>query len=254
MLHSYRWIVCALALIAVTQRSASASQELASQAQSLFDPASPQAVPEVTFAGAPSRQLQPATRKRALPRPPRTARPPATVSESNLLDTLVPLGTVMLKSRSTGQEIFIDDNTITIDTPTVEKLHFPLSIAAVVSSPFGQRANPLTGENSFHRGVDLVAPEGTPVLAAYSGMVLAAGPLGSLGNAVVLAHGDRRRSRYGHLLEVLVKPGEFVQRGTVIGRVGSTGRVTGPHLHFEYWTKSATATWEAQDTTASFAR
>jgi len=91
----------------------------------------------------------------------------------------------------------------------------------------------LTGEREFHTGVDIVANAGTPVLATADGVVVEAGRLSSYGKAVFLAHGNGLASRYGHLSEVLVRPGQRVHRGDRIGSVGATGRATGFHLHYE---------------------
>ncbi|MBE9095810.1 M23 family metallopeptidase [Tychonema sp. LEGE 07203] len=113
-------------------------------------------------------------------------------------------------------------------------LLFPLSIAAEITSPFGWRTHPVMGYGRFHTGTDLGAPMGTPVLAAYAGQVAIADWLGGYGLTVVLNHNKQsQETLYGHLSELFVKPGEFVKQGETIGRVGSTGMSTGPHLHFE---------------------
>jgi len=113
-------------------------------------------------------------------------------------------------------------------------LLFPLSIAAEITSPFGWRTHPVMGYGRFHTGTDLGAPMGTPVLAAYAGQVAIADWLGGYGLTVVLNHKkESQETLYGHLSELFVKPGEFVKQGDTIGRVGSTGMSTGPHLHFE---------------------
>lgn len=113
-------------------------------------------------------------------------------------------------------------------------LLFPLSIPAPITSIFGWRVHPISGDRQFHSGTDLGAPLGTPVLAAYAGQVAIADWLGGYGLAVVISHNQgTQETLYGHLSEIFVKPGEKVEQGTVIGRVGSTGNSTGPHLHFE---------------------
>lgn len=115
------------------------------------------------------------------------------------------------------------------------RLIFPLSIPAPITSLFGWRVHPIFGEPRFHAGTDIGAPIGTPVLAAYAGQVVMADFLGGYGLAVALDHNKgKQQTLYGHLSEVFVKAGETVKQGTVIGRVGSTGNSTGPHLHFEY--------------------
>ena len=103
----------------------------------------------------------------------------------------------------------------------------------VVTSPFGSREDPFLERMAFHPGVDLRAPRGTPVRSTGAGTVTHAGPDAGYGNMVEIDHGDGVSSRYGHLSQVLVHVGETVATGDVIGRSGSTGRSTGPHLHYE---------------------
>lgn len=118
-----------------------------------------------------------------------------------------------------------------------KQMLFPLIAPSVITSLFGSRVHPVTGQVRFHQGTDLAAPEGTPVVAAFSGRVEIAGSLGGYGLIVVISHGDTHETRYAHLSEVLVKVGQEVKQGNVIGLVGSTGLATGPHLHFELWRK-----------------
>ncbi|MEO1520340.1 MAG: M23 family metallopeptidase [Cyanobacteria bacterium J06633_2] len=114
------------------------------------------------------------------------------------------------------------------------QMMFPLSIPALISSPFGWRSHPIFGNVRFHTGTDIAAPMGTPVVATYSGRVIVADFLGGYGLTVVIRHEDNSiETLYGHLSEVFVRPGEVIQQGEVVGRVGSTGNSTGPHLHFE---------------------
>ncbi|MBB3912429.1 M23 family metallopeptidase [Sphingomonas desiccabilis] len=103
-----------------------------------------------------------------------------------------------------------------------------------VSSRFGLRTDPFHGRATDHRGVDLPGAPGTPVLAAATGVVRVAGRRGGYGELIELAHADGSATRYAHLSRILVQPGEMVEQGQVIGRMGSTGRSTGSHLHFEY--------------------
>ena len=113
-------------------------------------------------------------------------------------------------------------------------LMFPLTIPAPITSLFGWRIHPITGNRRFHSGTDLGASLGTPVLAADAGNVAIADFLGGYGLSVVLEHKKfTQQTLYGHLSEIFVHPGEWVKQGAVIGRVGSTGNSTGPHLHFE---------------------
>lgn len=100
------------------------------------------------------------------------------------------------------------------------------------TSEFGARRSPFGRRQEFHDGLDLDAPYGAPVHAAAAGVVVSAERDGAYGNVVTLRHGHGFVSRYGHLSAFAVTPGQHVQRGDVLGRVGSTGRSTGPHLHF----------------------
>jgi murein DD-endopeptidase MepM/ murein hydrolase activator NlpD len=111
-------------------------------------------------------------------------------------------------------------------------LLFPLPIAAVLTSAFGWRVHPISGALSFHTGLDMGAPMGTPVLAAAAGRVMVADQMGGYGLAVVVEAGNQR-NLYGHLSGIAVQPGTQVAQGTILGWVGSTGNSTGPHLHFE---------------------
>ncbi|MBE9147611.1 M23 family metallopeptidase [Coleofasciculus sp. LEGE 07092] len=124
---------------------------------------------------------------------------------------------------------------------------FPLAIPAAITSLFGWRVHPITGDSRFHAGTDLGAAEGTPVLAAASGQVATANFLGGYGLTVILRHeDDTQESRYAHLSEIFVQSGDWVDQGSVIGRVGSTGFSTGPHLHFE-WRHLTPDGWVAVD-------
>ncbi len=102
-----------------------------------------------------------------------------------------------------------------------------------VTSGFGIRRHPIFGIQHMHTGVDIGAVWGAPVLAAGDGQVIYTGWFGGYGKIVVVDHGEGLSTLYAHLLEILVSPGASVRRGQVLGRVGTTGYSTGPHLHFE---------------------
>lgn len=102
-----------------------------------------------------------------------------------------------------------------------------------VTSSFGARADPFSGQLRQHHGLDLGAAEGTPVLAAADGVVRFSGKRGSYGNVVILTHADGTETRYAHCRDLGVSEGDAVTAGQPIASVGSTGRSTGPHLHFE---------------------
>lgn len=112
-------------------------------------------------------------------------------------------------------------------TPTVWPVH------GIVNSGFGVRADPFTGLPAHHEGVDISTARSEPVLATADGIVLRSGWAGEYGKAIAIAHGDRYETLYGHLEETLVTEGQIVHRGDRVGLVGSTGRSTAPHLHYE---------------------
>lgn len=103
------------------------------------------------------------------------------------------------------------------------------------TSGYGPRADPITGRPAFHPGADMAGEYGTAIMATLPGRVVVAGTKGAYGNMIEIDHGRGIRTRYGHLLTMLVKPGDYVQFRQKIGTMGSTGRSTGPHLHYEIW-------------------
>jgi len=102
-----------------------------------------------------------------------------------------------------------------------------------ISSRFGYRKDPFTGQRAFHHGVDLAPGYGASVKASMGGLVTHAGWMGGYGKLVVIKHNNVYSTRYGHLSQILVKKGRYVAQGQNIGKVGNTGRSTGAHLHFE---------------------
>lgn len=106
-------------------------------------------------------------------------------------------------------------------------------LAGYESSPFGMRIDPFTGELSFHPGIDFAGSEGEAVVAVAPGVVTWAGPRAGYGNLVEIDHGNGYATRYGHNETILVHVGEVVKKGQEIALLGSTGRSTGPHVHFE---------------------
>jgi len=105
--------------------------------------------------------------------------------------------------------------------------------AVAMTSGFGMRNHPILRQRRQHQGVDLAAPSGTPVYATADGLVGMAQYYSSYGNYVQLEHGGELQTRYAHLTSYTVRPGDMVRKGDLIGYVGSTGRSTGPHLHYE---------------------
>jgi murein DD-endopeptidase MepM/ murein hydrolase activator NlpD len=110
---------------------------------------------------------------------------------------------------------------------------YPLAAPAPVTSRFGWRIHPITGNRRFHAGTDFGAPEGAPIIAVATGRVISSGWRGGYGKTVVIEHNGQLQTLYAHMSELLVQEGQEIQQGTIIGRVGSTGNSTGAHLHFE---------------------
>ena len=130
---------------------------------------------------------------------------------------------------------------ITPDTDWISTgaLAWPLPQTFSISSPFGYREDPFTGEIEYHNGTDIAAPNGTQILAAAAGTVTIANGIdswgGSYGYHIKIDHGNGLETLYAHCSAICVTPGQRVQQGEVIGFVGSTGNSTGNHLHFEVW-------------------
>ena len=117
-------------------------------------------------------------------------------------------------------------------------MHFIPSVLPIngyITSGFGQRISPIDQTSEFHRGIDIAAPAGTPVVAAANGRVKLAASTGLLGLLVVIDHGDGYETWYAHNEYLLVKTGDWVLSGQAIALLGTTGRSTGPHLHYEVW-------------------
>lgn len=112
---------------------------------------------------------------------------------------------------------------------------FRSPIGGRFSSYFGGRIHPIFKRHRFHNGVDIAARYGTPVGASCRGRVVATGWMGGYGKAVIISHPNGFRTLYGHLSRIYVKRGQYVRSGRIIGRAGSTGWSTGPHVHFTLW-------------------
>jgi murein DD-endopeptidase MepM/ murein hydrolase activator NlpD len=138
-----------------------------------------------------------------------------------------------LKSSQPGKwSMQLPKNIAAIDLNSVFRLSLPVD--GVISSGFGWRIHPITGEKRLHKGVDFAAPTGTPIFAAADGVVTDAGwTEHGYGNIVELKHEDGSVTLYAHTHRVYVTKGQTVKQGQAIAEVGSTGRSTGPHLHFE---------------------
>jgi len=115
----------------------------------------------------------------------------------------------------------------------VKTLPLGIPCEGYLSSSFGSRRDPFNGRRAFHSGIDIAHYVGTKVYATASGTVISRGAVNGYGKMVKVANGDRFVSVFGHLDKILVKKGQHVARGDVIGTMGNTGRSTGPHLHYE---------------------
>lgn len=122
---------------------------------------------------------------------------------------------------------FARRSAIASSTPTVAP------VRGLLNSGFGSRKDPFTGEGAFHQGLDISTRRHEPVLATAAGVVIKSGWSGDYGKTVEIAHGTGYTTIYGHLETILLKEGQHVRRGDRVGLVGSTGRSTGPHLHYE---------------------
>jgi murein DD-endopeptidase MepM/ murein hydrolase activator NlpD len=117
--------------------------------------------------------------------------------------------------------------------PNFDTYHLPITGPYRISSGYGSRYHPILKRKRMHDGYDIAKPFGSPVYAAKSGVIADARWAEGYGQLITIKHTDGWETRYGHLSKILVKIGQKVQRGTLIGKVGSTGLSTGPHLHFE---------------------
>jgi murein DD-endopeptidase MepM/ murein hydrolase activator NlpD len=128
------------------------------------------------------------------------------------------------------------DSTGVVTAAPVARVSMPTGMPvqdAVLTSNFGMRTHPVLGGRRNHKGIDLAEPIGTPVYATADGMVARAEPFSSYGNYIQIEHGGELQTRYAHLSGFAVVAGQQVTKGQLIGFVGTTGRSTGPHLHYE---------------------
>lgn len=123
----------------------------------------------------------------------------------------------------------------TVSAPAMTDAPLPLPVKGRITSPVGLRHDPIDGVLRDHKGVDIATPEGTPVRPVASGVVTFSGYRTGYGNTVVVRHDDGMTTLYAHNSANLKSEGEPVDRGSTIAFSGSTGRTTGPHLHFEAW-------------------
>jgi murein DD-endopeptidase MepM/ murein hydrolase activator NlpD len=155
---------------------------------------------------------------------------PADLGENPYRDDLDKMS---LRSRQINKDLsvleqkFEAQSQMLSSTPSIAPVH------GILTDGFGGRSDPFTGEQGTHNAVDISSAVGQPVRAPADGIVVKADWANGYGNVIYLSHGYGYSTRYGHLSSFAVKPGQRVKRGDVIGYVGSTGRSTGPHLHYE---------------------
>ena len=135
-----------------------------------------------------------------------------------------------------GQKLFIPG--ATMSSFELKKALGELFIYPVIgrlTSPFGYRRDPFTGRKSFHTGIDIAAPKGTPIKLTLDGTVAYTGFSSVYGNYVIVTHSGGYQSMYGHMHTIKVRRGQVLNQGSIIGTVGNTGRSTGPHVHFSVY-------------------
>jgi murein DD-endopeptidase MepM/ murein hydrolase activator NlpD len=163
--------------------------------------------------------------------------PQASASEERPHDPLlsrVQAGIAWLQNEAVTEERSLQDLTSVIESKQAKWDATPSiwPVKGWITSGFGKRVSPFTGQMAVHEGVDIGAPSNTPVQAPAAGRVVVTGFDPRMGNLIAIDHGYGMETQYGHLAKVLVKSGQKIRRGDVIGLVGSTGLSTGPHLHY----------------------
>jgi murein DD-endopeptidase MepM/ murein hydrolase activator NlpD len=165
--------------------------------------------------------------------------PGETLKDSDLakLDVLAMLDKDLVRLEKQGQyqeESFNNLKAFLADQrDLIERTPYRWPVRGFLSDSFGARIDPFTGQQRLHEGADIVVPKGTPIKAPADGIVTFAGHDSTFGNMLVIDHGYGVITRYGHNDSILVREGQRVKRGDPVSTAGSTGRSTGPHLHYE---------------------
>jgi murein DD-endopeptidase MepM/ murein hydrolase activator NlpD len=141
--------------------------------------------------------------------------------------------TALSGAASVGISLGLTKNSTTADWIRANSAPNLWPVEGQITASFGERIDPFNGEGAFHSGVDISAVVGSPVIAPADGAVTFADFLGGYGRAIMVDHGHGITTRYGHLSNFAVTAGQYIHRGDTIGYVGSSGRSTGPHLHYE---------------------
>lgn len=132
------------------------------------------------------------------------------------------------KSIEENKRKYLEENNLSFISGT-----WPVPLYREISSPFGYRVHPITGERSFHKGIDIPAPQNTEIVSSDDGIVIFSGVQNGYGNVVKIKHFDGKNTVYAHNTLNIVKEGDIVRQSQVIAKVGTTGNSTGNHLHFE---------------------
>ncbi|MCR4741657.1 MAG: M23 family metallopeptidase [Treponema sp.] len=177
----------------------------------------------------------------------KTGETPATIAEKYEIDAekCAKVNAMAVNTELTaGASIFVPD--AELDWTTRQEIngdlfHRPIHARYWLSSPYGWRDSPFnTGKRSFHGGIDMACSKGTPIYASLDGVVTATGYNATYGNYVIVAHHSGYKTLYAHMSAITCRKGNFVYTNTMIGRVGSTGMSTGPHLHFTVYKNGKT--------------
>ncbi len=167
------------------------------------------------------------------PVPQTTVAPKEVQPEIDLENAVIPPAPIIVKRSANAITIPVDGPPATAKSDAKYETLPAVSSSPNVGSVFGYRRDPFTRRERFHSGVDLKARWGDPVGASQAGIVQFAGWYHGYGNMIIVAHGGGVTTHYAHLSSFYVEVGTRVERGTIIGRAGSTGRATSPHLHYE---------------------
>ncbi|MDR3166591.1 MAG: M23 family metallopeptidase [Treponema sp.] len=167
----------------------------------------------------------------------------AAIAEKYQVDmgTVTTVNELLSENVTVGSGLFIPGARLDwVDLQEINGDLFAWPVYGYLTSRYGYRASPFTGARQFHSGIDIGAAMGTPIRAAMGGRVSAVGYDDAYGNYAVITHHSGYRTLYGHMSVIRVKPGSYVGTGGRIGDVGSTGRSTGPHLHFTVYKNGVT--------------